>query len=149
MPKRTRRCNPHTGVSRGRMGRGVGSCDTHFNPGFFLHIRVVVLGLGAIDGDPLAGRSQVLSAADSGSLPVVHLHERGWTRRGRGCRCHRHEKARQGGPAGRVEGEQRGTGRSKEYSQADVVLGLLAQAFMWQGATVSKEEMQRQSPTRS
>lgn len=105
MPKRMRRYNPDTGVSRGRMGRGVGSCDTYFNPGLFLHIRVVVLDLGSIDGDPLAGRSQILSAADSGSLPVVHLHERGWTRRGRGCRCHRHEKARQGGPAGRAEGE--------------------------------------------
>lgn len=104
----TRRNPQSRGASRVGWDGAVGSCDTYFDPGIFLHVRVFVLGLGPIDGNPLAGRSQVFGAADGGSLPVLHLHERGWTRRGRGGRCNRHEKARQGGSAGRRGEGQRG-----------------------------------------
>jgi hypothetical protein len=74
-------------------GRGRGWRGTYVDPGLFLHLESVVLDFGAIDGDSLTRRSQIIGAADGRPLPVLHLDERGWTRRVRGGRCNRHQKA--------------------------------------------------------
>jgi hypothetical protein len=69
-------------------------CDTYVDPGLFLHLESVVLDFGSINGNSLTRGSQIIGAADGRPLPVLHLCERGWTRRVRGGRCYRHQKAR-------------------------------------------------------
>jgi hypothetical protein len=67
---------------------------TYVNPAFLLHVKGVVLGLGAIDGNSLTGRGYIISAADGRPLSILHLCECGWTRRSRGGGRERHQKSR-------------------------------------------------------
>lgn len=116
-------------LGRGRWGR---KGTAYLNPGFFL--RIVVLGGfggGTIDGLTLTGRSNVIGAAEGGSLAILHLDEWGQRRGGSGGRK-RHEGRRgkvdeagagfgsERGPAARRMEEGEGTrGGRKDRSQWD------------------------------
>lgn len=84
-------------VSNRREGVETDARATHLNPAFFLHLHGVVFGLGSIHRESLTWRSsKIVGAADGGPLPVLHLGERGWTRRRCWRRGYRHQTTRQG-----------------------------------------------------
>lgn len=89
------------------------SRDTYVDPALLLHFRGIILGLGAIDRDPLARRGEVIGAAKGWPLPVLHFGNRGRTGGGRGGRGSRHQtaagerpKSRRDEALGRVPGAQ-------------------------------------------
>jgi hypothetical protein len=51
----------------------MGPCDTYLYPALLLHFESLVFGFGAIDGDPLARRCEIIRAVDSGPLSVLHF----------------------------------------------------------------------------
>lgn len=58
--------------------KGFGLQITHLDPSLVSHVHGMVTRLAtAIDLMSLAGRSEIFSAVDSGSLPVLHLDDRG------------------------------------------------------------------------
>lgn len=105
---------------------------TYLNPALLLHVKAIVLGLGAVDSDPLARRSELIGGTDGQSLPVLHLGKRERTRRGTGRRCHRHQTTRPAtGQAQR--GAKSGTGLDSEAaSKPRLVPGPAAQALIQQ-----------------
>lgn len=112
--------------------------DTHLDPTLLFHLEGVILGLGTIDGDPLARRGQVVGAADGRPLPVLHLGERGWTGRRRGGGRERHQKSRSTGQQrGREAQEKRRIGRGSAVKPSPVAsLGVRAIIKRWRGEGV-------------
>jgi len=84
-----------------REGRGDGeavrvSCDAYLDPSLVLGVAVISRLAAAVDGLSLAGGSQVISARDGWSLPLLHLDQGRWMRRGRGRRGGNRHMSRDG-----------------------------------------------------
>lgn len=93
---------------------------TYFNPAFLLHIKGVILCLGAIDSNSFARRSYFIGAADGRPLSILHLCDCGWTRRSRGSR-ERHQKSRgTEQKVGREAQEKRRVGRANALKPSPV-----------------------------